>query len=226
MKNFTRLLWMFVLLACEGEGAFHQRETPEYLPLTRGVYQIYDVQARNYYGSAPVQDLQYQLKAEVTDSFPSGDTYTYVIHRSTRTGEQESWQPLDTWSVRSAGREFVVSEGNTPYLKLELPYTADHRWDGNAYNTLGVDEYRYSAIGLPQDVNGISFENTVEVQQEFNDDPIVYRDERKEIYAAGVGLVYKEVIQLHYCTEDACLGQQKINEGTEMKMVIRQYGKM
>ena len=218
---------MFLLLAaCEDEGTLHRRVLPDYFPLMTGVYQIYDVQEKNYQLSAPVRELRYELKAEVTDSFPSGDDlYTYIIHRSTRTGE-EPWRSLDTWSVRKEGNEFVVSEGTTAYVKLKLPYSPDNRWDGNAYNTFGEDEYAYRGISLQQDVNGISFENTLEVQQELNDDPIVFRDERREVYAVGVGLIYKEVIQLHYCTDDPCLGQQKIEGGTEIKMAIREYGKM
>jgi hypothetical protein len=128
--------------------------------------------------------------------------------------------------VRKDGNEFVVTEGNVPFVKLKLPYSAMHRWDGNTYNSLGIDEYGYEKIAVSEVVNGISFENTVQVEQELNDDAIVFRDERKEIYAAGVGLVYKEIIQLHYCTDDACLGQQKVDEGKEMKMVIRAYGKI
>lgn len=215
-----------VMAACEGEADLRRRDVPEYLPLMTGTYQIYDVQEKHYYTSAIVEELHYQVKAEVTDSFPSGNnTYTYVIHRSTRTAD-EPWQSLDTWSMRRTGDDFIVSEQNTPYVKIKLPYYPANRWDGNSYNTLGADEYHYGAIGLPQSLNGISFENTLEVQQELNEDAIVFRDERKEIYAAGVGLIYKEVTQLHYCTDDACLGQQKIDEGIQMKMTISEYGKI
>lgn len=227
MKTFARLFSMFVLFAaCDGDNRLRRSDVPDYFPLMTGAYQIYDVREKRYYASASVEDLHYQLRAEVIDSFPSPDnTYTYVIHRSTRTGEGP-WQSIGTWSVRTGGNEFVVSEGTTPYVRLRIPYYSVNRWDGNAYNTLGADEYAYAAIGSPYTANGITFENTVQVQQEFNQDPIVYWDERKEIYAAGVGLIYKGVTQLHYCTDDACLGQQKIDEGTEMEMVITEYGKM
>jgi hypothetical protein len=40
----------------------------------------------------------------------------------------------------------------------------------------------------------------------------------------GAGLIYKEVLQLNYCTDDHCLGQQIINDGIEIKMVIKEYG--
>jgi hypothetical protein len=50
-------------------------------------------------------------------------------------------------------------------------------------------------------------------------------DERRNVYALNVGLVYREIIQLNYCTDDTCLGQQIIEDGMEMKVAIKQYGK-
>lgn len=215
-----------VLVACEGDSPQDVRVFPEYLPLTKGLYQIYDVHVTNYYPSSAPEQLRYELMVEVIDSLPAqGNNFIYIIHRSTRI-DGAAWESLDSWSARKEGSAFLVSEGNTAYVKLKLPYAADNQWDGNAYNTLGEDRYVYRKIGGPETFNGISFEHTIQVEQEDNQDPIVFRDERSETYAAGVGLVYKEIIQLHYCTDDACLGQQKIDHGHEMKMIIRAYGKM
>jgi hypothetical protein len=225
MKGFVGFLLIFVLLAaCQG-SEIAAPDIPDYFPLAKGVYQIYDVQSKQYLSTA-VKELTYEMKAEVIDSFPSGDTYTYVIHRSTRSSSNESWTALDTWSVRRDHPEIIVMEGNTPFVKMSAPYIHENVWDGNAYNNLGKDDYVLQEVDVPLDLNGKSFGKTLTVQQEWNDDPIVYRDQREEIYAGGVGLIYKRIIQLHYCTNDACLGQQRIEEGTEMTMVIKQYGKL
>ena len=167
------------------------------------------------------------MKTEMTDSFPSGDgTYTYVIHRSIRSSPEDSWQPLDIWSARRDRHDLIVTEGNTPYIKIKAPYLNQMAWNGNAYNNLGEDEYVLQEVDVPRQFNGISFEKTLMIDQERNGDLIVFTDQREEIYAADAGLVYKKVIQLHYCTDDACLGQQKVDEGMEMTMVIKEYGKM
>lgn len=227
MKNFKALLLLLaVVIGCDHDETMDVKEPGDYFPHQLGIYQIYQVHEKNYSSGGAVQENIYELMAEVTDSFPSvNGLYTYVVHRSKRSTPDEPWVSLDTWSVRPSGSEFVVTEGNTPYIKLALPYSADRRWNGNAYNTLGEDEYAYSAVDAPQVVNGMAFERTVEVLQEANDDRIVFRDERKEVYAAGVGLVYKKVIQHNYCTDDACLGQQKIENGVEISLVINEYGK-
>ena len=228
MKNLKALLLMVVLLiACEQEATVKVEEAPDYFPLNRGIYQIYDVDETTYLSGGEVQELTYELIAQVTDSFPSeDDSHTYVVHRSKRSTSGEPWEPIDTWSVRCKGGEYVVTEGNTAYVKISVPYYLDRRWNGNAYNTLGEDEYTYTMVDGSQIVNGMSFEKALEVQQEANNDRIVFRDERKEIYAAGVGLVYKEVTQHHFCTDDPCLGQEKVEHGTEIRLRIKEYGKM
>lgn len=228
MKGLTGFLLISMLLAaCQGSEILPVADTSDYFPLQKGLYQIYEVHEKRYYPAAAVQESTYELKTEVTDSFPSANgIFTYIIHRSTRFLPSDAWQPVDTWSVRRHESEVVVTEGNTPYVKIRLPYLIANTWDGNAYNTLGADEYMFNEVDVARDFDGISFNRTVLVEQEYNDDPIVFRDEREEIYAAEAGLVYKKLIQLRYCTDDACLGQQKIEEGTEMTMVIREYGKM
>lgn len=228
MKGLTGFLLISMLLAaCQGSEISPIAKTSDYFPLQKGLYQVYEVYEKRYYPASIVEESTYELKTEVTDSFPSANgIYTYVIHRSTRSSLNEPWQPLDTWSVRRAESEVIVTEGNTPYVKIRLPYLTANTWDGNAYNNLGADEYMFNEVDVARDFDGISFNRTVLVEQEYNDDPIVFRDEREEIYAADAGLVYKKLIQLRYCTDDACLGQQKIEEGTEMTMVIREYGSM
>lgn len=215
-----------VLPGCESDDAIPPDAGARYFPIGRGVYQIYTVEEVHYAGAASPLKLTYELLTEVVDSFPSaGGTYTYVIHRSKRVMNSEDWQLLDTWSVRRDGNSIILSEGNTAYVKLRFPLKEGNTWNGNAFNSLGEDQYTLRHVRQPFQANDFSFSSTVTVEQEFNEDRIVFRDERKEVYAEDVGLVYREIVQLDYCTDDACLGQQKVDEGIEMKMTIIGYGK-
>jgi hypothetical protein len=225
LKHFIKYLAFFTLLAGCGteEGLLYDTDAA-YFPLKKGYYQIYTVQDIRYSG-IQVQELNYELMTVVTDSFRSADGQdTYVIHRSHRSAEGDPWEILDTWSARKARSEVIVSEGNTPFIKLKFPVAENTRWNGNAFNTLGEDEYEIAEAGELKEFNGMIFDQTITVEQEHNEDFVVYRDERREVYAPGVGLVYKESLQFNYCTEDHCLGQQKINEGIEMRMAIKEYG--
>lgn len=225
MKHFVKYLAFFVLLgACSAEEALVPDTGAGYFPLKKGHYQVYAVNEIHYSGSQ-VETVNYELMTAVVDSFPSaGGQYTYVIHRSQRSGESDAWEVIDTWSARIGQSEAILSEGNTPFVKVKFPATEDSRWNGNAFNTLGVDEYEIREAGQRKEFNGMVFDRTITVEQEHNEDFIVYRDERAEVYALGVGLVYKKTLQFSYCTEDHCLGQEKINAGIEREMVIKEYG--
>jgi len=217
---------LVVVASCEGDDEPSKDSRADYLPLQTGAFQIYSVEETLHsIGSDPLT-LHYEIRTQVVDSFPSGNSqYTYVVHRSRRDSGSDQWQPLDTWSARQEDNQWVVTESNVPYVKIKYPLTLQNAWNGNVFNSRGFDEYAYTDIGKKMEFNGIPFESTLTVEQEMNDDVIVFRDERKEIYALRVGLVYKEIVQLNYCTADACLGQQKVDHGVEMKMTISAYGK-
>jgi hypothetical protein len=219
-------VFLALFAGCDGEENLMRDPGTAYFTLKKGLYHVYAVNEIRHSASAAPEVLNYEIMTEVVDSFPSaqGD-YTYVIHRSRRASEGEPWEQLDTWSARKDKSEVIVSEGNIPFVKVSFPLREDTRWDGNAFNTIGVDEYELKDINQPREVNGMTFEITMTIEQERNEDVIVYRDERSEVYALDVGLIYKEVIQLNYCTNDDCLGQQKVDHGLEMKMVIKQYGR-
>jgi hypothetical protein len=225
LKYFLNFLLVLALFGgCDADKPQPIDSGSDYFPLRTGAYRIYRVQEVHYINGDP-QTLQYELMTQVVDSFPSnGQELTYVIYRSKRAGESDPWEALDTWSARKDNMRAVVFEGNTPFVKLAFPVRAGVRWNGNGFNTLGEDEYELKDVGQSQELNGLIFSTTATVEQERNDDIIVFRDERREVYARGVGLVSSETVQLHYCTDDFCLGQQVIDEGLELKMEIKEYG--
>ena len=84
--------------------------------------------------------------------------------------------------------------------------------------------YTYENTYQPLTFNYMDFNSTLKVIQEYNPDSIVMRDERSEIYAENVGLIYKESIILHYCTENECLGKQIIEQGIDFRQELIGYG--
>lgn len=222
------LVFLTLLTGCDGEKIIPPDREGAYFPLQKGIFHVYAVHEVIHRPGEDPEERDYEIRSEITDSIPSAlapDQYAYVIHRTIRESDAYAWEPLDTWSVRKDDREIVVAEGNVAFVKIRFPLTNDNVWDGNAFNTLGKDEYTYRDIHKRAEVDGMSFEKTITVEEEANDDRIVFRDERKEVYAQDVGLVFRELIQLHYCTANDCLGQQKIDYGIEQQIVIREYGR-
>jgi hypothetical protein len=227
LKLFHKILLFtgILLWNCHSED-FHPQDTGEDLmPMKVGSFITYQVQETRYTELSPVQNFAYELRVSVTDSFPNDDgTITYVLSRSKRLNSTASWQNLDTWSARSSATQMVINEQNISYVKLSYPVKNAGEWNGNKFNTLGEDDYTVTVHDQPAVYGGISFDKTTIVQEEDNDDHIVFLDQRKSVYARGVGVIYRELTQLNYCTLDNCLGQQKINSGLIYKQEISEYG--
>ncbi|MBT1703471.1 hypothetical protein [Chryseosolibacter indicus] len=229
LKHFFKYLALipFFLSACGSDETDSQPEKGfDYYPLTKGFYQIYDVEETKYSEVADPETLLYQLKHEVVDSFANDAAgITYVVYREKREDEGKPWVYVDTWSVRVNGNDIIVSEGNVPFVKLAVPLKKGRKWDGNKYNNLEPDQYEINSIEKTYEVGDEVFQEVAVVEQEFEDDPIVYTDLREEAYAKSVGLVYREITQLHYCTDEFCLNDQIIESGVRLKQTIREYGR-
>ena len=228
MKHFLRFLIGFVAIAvisCDSSDENLPIESSnDYFPLRQGNFQIFDVTDIEYTLGVP-ETLRYELKTSVVDSFPNQDgNYTYVIQRSKRNEGAAEFSYLDTWSARTDSREAVMNEENTTFFKIKFPVAKNDEWDGNLYNTMGEDTYTMEEVATSFNANGTSYDDCIVVNQNDNQDFVVTLDQRKELYARNIGLVYKEVRVLNYCTVGSCLGQQQVESGVIYTQTIKAYG--
>lgn len=204
-----------------------------YLPLIKGWYQIYAVTQIKYTLQVP-ETLYFDLKTVVADSFPnSSGGYTYVVHRYTRSHELDDWTMAGTWSVRRDNRQAVQYQGNIPYVVLAFPAELNRTWNGNQYNNeinpttkKPEDTYTMEAVGGPYTVGDNTYPDCVVVNQEDNQEFIVFFDKRTDVYAREIGLIYKETYQLEYCNDggSGCIGQQIVEQGLIYKQSLIEYG--
>jgi hypothetical protein len=228
LKHFYKylLLTLAITFACDGdEGNRTEDKGENYFPMQVGFFQRYLVDEIRYSAVAEPETLAYELLHEVVDSFLSTEgNKVYVIQRSTRDNGNSPWQFQETWSARINSNEAVIIEGNIAYTNLLFSPSPRTVWDGNRYNNLGNDDYKIIAVDQPISVSGISFDKTLTVEQELNDDPIVFTDIRFEVYARDVGLILKETTQLRYCQQQTCGGDELIESGVIYKQRIVEYG--
>lgn len=212
-------------MSCSTDEAAPAASVKDYFPLKIGATHIYAVEETVTQQISGESKSTYELKTVVSDSIPESDgEFTYVIQRYRRNDAQSPWTNLPTWSARVSKFQAIVSEENTGYLKIEAPVLEGKEWNGNLPNILDEDKYSLIEVVKPYSTSSTnSFPNTITVLQNDNKDLIVFQDKRSEIYALGVGLVYREILQLEYCTDPTCLGQQKVTKGLDYKQTLKEY---
>ncbi len=225
--RYGLLITPLLVVSCDSSVEPEVPETAnDYLPLRKGAFHVYDVTQVKYELGIP-ETLTFELKTLVVDSFVDNTgIYNYVVHRSTRNDSQSSWIYMDTWSAYTKELEAVTQEENVAFLKFKLPASDGMAWDGNAYNDIGEDIYSLEQPGAVKTFGGTSYEGCFTVNQNNNEDFIVFLDQRQEVYAKHVGMIHREITQLHYCTqeESGCLGQEVVEEGLIYYQTIKTHG--
>jgi hypothetical protein len=184
----------------------------EYYPLQVGKYITYKLDStvfvnlstqkvvRTYY----VQDF---VDAEITDNLGNP---AFRIRRMMRSKtDTTQWFDNATFVVVPSKRNYQFIENNLRFIKLVNPVTDLNAWAGNS--AINTDdnflrfyenwEYFYENIGLPYVANNVTFDETITVNQSdlVNGDPsnknFFYAiTKSSEVYARGVGLIYKEFL--------------------------------
>jgi hypothetical protein len=163
-----------------------------YYPVRVGDTLLYEVARVNHFELTPDEYLNYQLREIITSSFTDeSGNISFVAEKYTKLPTSEDWVQEDNVVIRPSLTQIVRVEDNTPYVKLSFPIAAGRTWDGNAFNTLGSDEYKFQNVNKPFSTSLNTFPATVSVLQA-NEKNILFKDYRIEVFAKDIGMVYKK----------------------------------
>ncbi len=161
----------------------------------------------------------YFLKEIITDYNINieGDT-VYTLERYWKVDSSLSYEIKDVWtSKRNLGAGYL-NEENITYTKLIFPLSLNIFWNGNAFNNLDYQEYSIESLNIPFQLNNLIFDSTVTVIQNYKSNLLEFEN-AKEIYATGIGLIYKEDVQLEINSGNL----SDINQGYEYYQEIINY---
>lgn len=165
------------------------------------------------YNGSELAVKSYHAKDSIADTLRDNqDRLSFLVLRFiSDTLESTGWAPgISYYVTQSDNKTEVMDEHNLRFIKLVEPIRDGYSWNGNSYidtksagspyQYLDGWNYVYQNYGAPfPTVNG-TFPNTVTVLQQDETsppgpfDPSNYqqRNYSVEVYAAGVGLIYKE----------------------------------
>lgn len=237
--SFMALLVVAFLSSCLPEQELVDPEYEyNYFALPVGHYQIYSVDS-SYYRQNILYPVKYFLKVIVQDCVRNDEGgYTSTIRVQRKSKESDPWTNHATNSQRLAGDLGIFNQGNVPFVKFVFPPKKDLYWNANSFNSLGgpdlcgnqlntaCDTYTMGEVARFTVSSSLDFEKTITIEQQNDIDVIVGDDVRREIYAKGVGLIFKESTLLEYCTDaNRCaVGSKFIDRGVKYKQVLIGYG--
>jgi hypothetical protein len=140
----------------------------------------------------------------------TGDSL-YRIERLKKYDNAPTWNIDSVWFALKTKNEAIRVEQNSSHVKMVFPVSLNSSWNGNIHNTLGSKTYTFSNLLSNLVVNNISYNRTVNIQQE-NFVTLINSDVENETYADGVGLVKIEKTHV-YKTYNPVSGEFEIKSG-------------
>lgn len=225
---FFTLIFLFLILfsGCKDDEAINPAPVSlNYVSNDIGRWMIYDCDSILHLDNDNntdnnVDSSQFQIM-EVIDSIGIDGTNEPIQHlsRFKRLNDTAAWSFLARWTAKINNSGYQRVEDNNRYIRLGFPITTFTKWNGNAYNNLGEEEYFYKAVNESGSFRNFSFDSTLTVVQ--GDSAIGYDNYPfgMEKYATGVGMFYH-----YYAAVDYYPGTTFIISGVEYYERLNSFG--
>lgn len=184
----------------------------EYFPVKPGKYITYRLDSTVFVDLNTKRVTKSYIVQDIYDGYIKDNLGRDVlrIRRMIRSNtDTTKWMDNATFTVHINHQRIEYTENNLRFIKLINPVSITQEWNGNSYINVNDEflrfyanwQYTYDKIDEPYTVNNKIFSNTLTVNHidktEGNpSDPRAFYEKTKslEVYAKGVGLIYKEFL--------------------------------
>lgn len=243
MKNWTFILLFFLFaIACgkDDDSATSIDWGYDYYPAEVGYWLEYEVDSifyDDFTDPVTIDTANYCMREEFESVFQdlSGED-NFRIEQYKKNDTASAWILDKIVSSKVTTTNFQKVENDLRFIPLVFPVKTDKSWDGLIY--LNVQDeptleyyddtqypwgYRYTEVNVSKQLGNFSFDSCVVVAH-IDDENLFEKKYSQEIYAKGVGLVYKEMIVLK--TQAPPNGQpflDRAESGFIIKQTIKNY---
>ncbi|MGH1336749.1 MAG: hypothetical protein ACRBFS_11540 [Aureispira sp.] len=223
------LLFGIIFSACERVVETLPQTDWAYYPIVQDGYRVYQIDSIVYDEyNCTVQTNSYQIKEVTGASIVDGEGQNaHRLERYWRANTGDLWTLVGVWSEKIEENQIQRIEDNQRFVKMVFPVEETKEWNGITYirrDTLvpirggTIDLYKdwdffsYQNVGQSylDTVSNTVYPDAVQVMQVDKTNNIERRYSA-EVYAKGVGLVYKEMRILDtQCRTPKCVGVSNI----------------
>lgn len=219
-QKFWVFIFLFVFQNCQIEREIPDQISSTYQPLRIGLFWVYQVTEKVYFGEGDVEENTYYMRDRIVDIHQNQEReHVYVLNRESST-DRINWQNKLAFTYTLSRGRLIRQVENLITIPLVYPVEFQSHWDGNGMNSLSAETFTITHKG-PYVLEQRNFEDTVKVTQSEDDDEVTFRDNRYEVFAANVGLIESYYEVLSYCSRSDCLGEQIVQNGrfTHLKLL-------
>lgn len=195
----------------------------DYQPLSVGNYWEYEVTEIVYFGESDVEESTFFYRDQITSDYFNEEGEQVFLYERKRSADRNSWLPMETFAHKINKGALVRNIGNRHTVPLIFPPVDGKEWNGNVYNADQEENYHLQVL-QHYTLGEMNYNDVIKVVQQEEDDRIILRDYRYEVFAKGIGLVESYYEVLNYCSRNDCLGQQIIESGRFVHFKLIQHG--
>jgi hypothetical protein len=241
LLNLSLALFLLVAAGCKKETETLDVGTlNDYYPLSVGktfLYRLDSTVLASFGSSLAVKSFQAKDSVESTFTDNQG-RLSYRIFRFIRdTAGLKPWQSLATFVAIPTRENLEFIYNIMRFIKLHAPISEGYTWKGNSYidtkslnTTVGyLDEwqYEYKNFRQPFTTFNTTFDTTVTVFQQdettppgpFDRNNYQQRNVGIEVYAKGVGMIYKEFLHWTWQTTPPPAKYEDGSYGIKLRLI-------
>lgn len=230
LRFFFFLSLSSFLFACNSQVEQYPELEGEFIPLEVGKYIIYDVDSMIWDNFSKTYTVKKsEMKYEITDTFTSdGGQLHYVVTITRKDDSTDFFVDDNVATISVSNRQVEWVQKNLRYLNMVFPIEDGIKWDGLLFINREDDhypqfasidwEFEYEKVGKDFKSGSTKFDNTITIKHidsEINEPDKEFYAEKilsKEVYADGIGMIYKEYIYWTYQP----LEKYRIGNGVKM----------
>jgi hypothetical protein len=210
-RLFMKKLIIPILIALFSVGCTRQDQPDwdycyRYFPADEGHWVVYQVDSTAWNKlQDTVISFSYQVRESICGTWTdlTGAEWKTINH-DVRKDDSAECNPSATAAQKVTRGTAEKIENNLRFIKLTCPFRKFIYWPGNSYinyddvyncNYLGDWLYQYKELFTSRDIEGNKFDSVVVVQQ-VADSGLICKNLAVEMYAPGIGLIYKHTERL------------------------------
>jgi hypothetical protein len=212
----------------------------DYFPLQVGKSYLYrlDSTVPASFGTALIVK-SYQAKDSIESTFSdNAGRLSYRIFRSVRdTAGVGSWKFAATYVATPTQQWIEYVDNNLRFIKLHAPIAEGYTWPAHSFidtkslsttvSYLDEWQYQYRNVNQPYSVLNTTYDSTVTVFQQdettppgpFDPNNYQQRNFAKEVYAKGIGLIYKEFLHWTWQTTPPPAKYEDGSYGVKLQLI-------